>query len=131
MNLERLERAADLLDKVPEDYLDMEIWADSAVHREFDGTFECGFAGCAIGWIGHAGLFKDEGFRLVGGVPYMDSPERNLFNWEAVHALFDIDGKVSTHLFTEGSYESANPRKVADRIRRTVLVHRQFGGQPT
>jgi hypothetical protein len=85
---------------------------------KFNGSFDCGFAGCAIGWMAHAKIFPR--FEITGtGTPQYENKEGTLWGWDAVTELFDIQKPDAKWLFGIEAYEPANrsPAMVAERMR--------------
>jgi hypothetical protein len=117
--IEYLLRGADFLEKVPANTFDIDDWQASRASQTlvFDGTFECGFAGCAIGWMAHAKIFP--GFTMGCFEPAYGE----LRSWDAVEELFGISESEAMHLFsvyryTLGEGESVTPSMVAARMRQ-------------
>lgn len=96
---------------------DMVTWGTSSDPND------CGFAGCAIGWATSIPAFKYAGFKLDDKNPHPTWKELN--NWNAVKAFFDITFQDASYLFDSWSYTTRNgnrkknlsPVEVADRIR--------------
>jgi len=127
MNYDRLEKTADLLDKVPEQAFEMDVWRACSVEFPFDGTFECGFAGCAVGWVIHTGLFPEFTFN-VNGVPRYQEGHEVRENWPAVQKLYGLSSAQAGSIFSGDEYDVSadhvSPRMVADRIRHVVRQER-------
>jgi len=121
MNYERLEKTAALLDKIPPQAFDMDVWQSTPVADPFDGTFECGFAGCAVGWVIHAGLIPGLTFS-ENGVPRYRAPAGVAYDgWEAIEHAYGIGHGQAHDLFSNDGYHGrVHPGDVADRI--TTLV---------
>ena len=120
----RLRALAVLLDTVPAERFGLESWASRTVGSE------CGFAGCAVGWAAHSGIFPGLRFDTeikFGAVPsYADMAYKDRrwvwIGWEAVVALFGINQHVAEFLFHLDFYYKhplgPTPRVVARRLRR-------------
>lgn len=118
----RLRALADLLDTVPAERFDLESWAVQLNEG-------CEFAGCAVGWAAHSGIFP--GLRFDTGIDcgahascvVVDYKDRGgvWLGWEAVEALFGISRQASEFLFSLNFYDhpfGPTPMVVARRLRR-------------
>src|SRR4051812_40189361 len=123
----RLKALADLLDTVEDHEFTLEHWVqDHPRDRKTTlfGLIEtdpgCGFAGCAMGWAAHQGIFPDFQVRRYG---QHDVYYGNLRDWDAVNAVLGFPKKshMSLYLFGRLSYKTyASPALVAYRVRRFV-----------
>lgn len=77
----------------------------------------CGFAGCAMGWAAHSGMFPGLTFDNDGRLIYSGTR-----NWKAAMVLMGIEQNMAVFLFHPHRYKvNATPQTVAKRIRRLVL----------
>lgn len=121
VNKERLLKLAEFLETVPADRFDLTEWQSSptAAGRKVTKDRACGFAGCALGWAAHAGLF--EGLTLT---PISDELSRSSIRYHTAHGwaapcrLFRIKDEESEYLFKPEFYDTQpSPKDVAARIR--------------
>lgn len=121
MNKSLLLKLADFLDKIPRDRFNLREWEDSEFVDNvspFDGSFECGFAGCAVGWAAHANLIP--GLTLRDSTVYYtkagdDFPHEG---FRAIAFALEITSQQANELFHPRYYTvSHNPTIVAKRIR--------------
>lgn len=137
----KLLQLADFLETVPPEDFTLDCWQERA---QKDPTFwlgifprdpGCGFAGCAMGWAAHSGLFPE--FRLAAvpstlerGHKTLAPVYRGLVAWDAVEALFGISPWIANHLFMDSSYGNyngaASPGIVGRRVRRLVFLVEHF-----
>jgi len=95
--------------------------------------FDCGFAGCAIGWspkfaptIGLSFVYNPQDKRWM--VAY-ETPMGLFLDYQAVAVYFDITTKQATRLFSPGAYDEddsdryISPGEVADRIEDFLEIH--------
>lgn len=110
---------ADLLEKLPDDRVDMLMWEEKKAMAEFNPeTLECGFAGCAIGWAITAGIIpglKWMGTHPVDRAPYYhpDPEEFAEQSWMAVEAALGLNENQAMYLFNADYYvpdENKEPR---------------------
>ena len=121
----KLYKLADYLDTVPSTRFDMASWGYEKNPGWFSRTFrgaECGFAGCAMGWAAHSGLF--ENLTMSGSheydicTPVLWMGESAYYQgFEAAEVLFNIEPHVAHRFFSAFCYQNPTPRDVADRIR--------------
>lgn len=110
---DHLKRLAAGLRTVPPENFDLRQWGFGKLKVRTD-KFDCGFTGCAIGWMG----------RFVPGNRLMsaskDGPEyRGKIGFDAVALYFDIPLEVAGRLFDPTYYPRGGlttPDEVADRI---------------
>lgn len=115
MRLDQLTRMADFLEnlQVPKSCkFDLEQWSNT----DEPG---CSTTACAVGWAAHMkvfdGLKMDTRRASQGRVPTY----KGLKNWDAVRALFGIEGIMADHLFSVSTYPATcktTPAEVAARI---------------
>lgn len=125
MNKRRLLKLADFLATVPRRALVMYTWtARPAFQPEGDAPGECGFAGCALGWAGHAKLFRD--LKMDSrGIPFVEVGRRKASGFDAAMIVFGIDYGIASSLFGTACYNLASnptPARVARRIRHLVAT---------
>lgn len=119
MNKEALTKLANFLDKVPEDRFNIHEWIVEQAESDFNEKFDCGFAGCAIGWAVHAKVVP--GLEWCNGEPSYRYEFGWVVGWSAVRLAFDIDDLIASKLFTGTTYEGiCTPADVAKRIRQFV-----------
>jgi hypothetical protein len=116
IRFDRLERvAAYLARKMESSSFDMGFWS-SREQRIRQG--QCGFAGCAMGWVAHRKMFRGFKLGMVGGIgpiPLYYGAE----NYQAVAKLFGITGDDAHALF--GVYgDDPTPKGVAKHIRAFI-----------
>lgn len=113
MNAERLLRAADVIEGIPDDIslFNMEEWA-------------CGTARCAIGWCCSDKSFIKEGLRLFISQDHAYPAYKNTDGTEAVELFFDINETTFEQLF--GSSLNYTPVVIASRIRNFVKENREI-----
>jgi hypothetical protein len=119
----RLRALADLLDDVPPNRFDLDGWAVQLNEG-------CGFAGCAVGWAAHSGIFP--GLRFNTGIDcgahascvdvIYEEDEKDIWKgWVAVEVLFGLTFRSAGFLFSLDHYPDflgPTPRVVARRLRR-------------
>lgn len=137
----KLLQLADFLETVPPEDFTLEYWQERA---QKDPTFwlgvfprdpGCGFAGCAMGWAAHSGLFPEFRLASVASGPnkrrrIMSPTYKGLVGLDAVDALLGLSGWLTEHLFMESSYKrcggAASPGAVARRARRLAFLVEHF-----
>lgn len=80
--------------------------------REFQGTFDCGFAGCAMGWFVHAKVFEGLTFNYDGYPRYGGE-----VGYEAAMRLFNIGHDRAQYLFSPDLNWEFTPKQVAEKMR--------------
>ena len=135
MNIERLTKLAELLDKVAEERkpFNLSMWvrssteltdmdlgdtaAASGLTKEGVANHECGTVACAVG---HACLdpwFNEQGLTAnAGGQPMYGKDN----SWDAVAAFFEIERELAILLFDYANYDEeaeTTAAEVAYRIR--------------
>lgn len=126
MNAEQRRQLAELaagLPRVPPEKFKMNSWGQGYLDTSTE-TFNCGFAGCAIGW--GPKLVKGWSLGLFKYSHYLDTiPYHNhMFEMEAVSRYFDIPLDDARHLFGGNSYPpEVSPVEVADRIAVYLETH--------
>lgn len=129
VEIEKMTQLADFLETVPPEDFDLTIWRTRefiAPIRVWPITFRagCGFAGCAMGWAAHEGLFPGLRITKNGDLVY-----RGATDFDAVSKLFGIKWGTGWFLFGRGSYHGRiDPDRVAKRIRRFVEIVRRRRG---
>jgi len=142
MNIERLTKLAELLDKVALERrpFNLSVW----VHKTQDLCFmdvkdtavasglsedevehhECGTVACAVGYACLDPWFNEQGLRA-----YEDLPSyRYSSGWDAVEDFFGIYYEEARHLFSPDSYtgeEETRAEEVAARIREFIASETQ------
>ena len=124
MNVKRLLKLADGLEKVPKEVFDYDRWVSitSKLSSPKKTTFDCGFKGCAIGWA--PVFFPKSGFKIVNFVPYYKGET----DVDAIQDFFDITYEEVYDLFVfPHSYKNevphTTPKMVARAIRKFVKEH--------
>lgn len=131
MNVKRLMKLADYLRTIPRSAFNMGYWlAEPKTKAEGEKPGECGFAGCAVGWAAHSGLFR--GLKLsqntTKATPLYRPPGRRSYlrTDKAIERLFDLDNMQVKHLFYPMSYSGEphfmrpTPKAVGQRIRQLI-----------
>lgn len=131
MEKEKLLKLAALLECVPQGSFDMWKWGNDYrkpkppnMEKATLQQNECGFAGCAMGWAAHVGLF--DGLTLITerclapGVRYGRKTD-----FDAAAELFGITYGESHRLFYPSGKDDS-PKAVAGRIREFVERIREF-----
>lgn len=107
---DRLRQLSALLRTVPEEDFNLMCWiernarpAKTALFGLITTRSACGFAGCAVGWAAHAGLF--EGFRIYddGESPRQPSYQGRT-GWQAIALLFGLNDNLGSWFFSPGAY---------------------------
>lgn len=147
VDTEKLLQLADYLETVPPESFDLDGWVIQDERAAIPPTMfcgiipitkgdpGCGFAGCALGWAAHSGLFP--GLTLQNRVPVY----RGASQYASADRLFGFDQatpkrnrlkhhrrddyeymtSMSLFLFCPSMYKrGSEPAQVADRIRRVV-----------
>jgi len=133
MNIERLERLAQILDGYVKDSSGRKFdlgggWATPRTRRVgflWRKQIECGTTACAVGLACLSGQFAADGLcYLINDDGQLLPMYDEVNNWEAVEQFFGLSRKQAHRLFYEGSYAvSTGPRAalaVARRIRNTI-----------
>lgn len=99
-----------LLEKLPAERLLMDLWVTEPATCPFDQeAFDCGFAGCAIGWAIHAGLLPGVTFgnrysSMIAGQPLLLEDGVHYWNWEAIELSLEIGRTDARWLFDPTKY---------------------------
>lgn len=113
--IDELKRLAEGLKTVPPEAFKMDIWTNDHPMSMTPGKFDCGFAGCAIGWMPR--FVPDNGLVAPGRDPYYFGD----FGYNAVANYFDIDIDTTAYLFSPERYRNkVTPTEVAERIERFI-----------
>ena len=128
----RMRQLADFLETVPPKDFDLRAWQTRCpIAPTMLGPFAwggCGFAGCALGWAAHSGLFLGLGVDRQGNLVY-----KGFANYRAVRHLLGIKQRAAWFLFGQEMYdrEAQEPGDVAARIRRfaDIVERRRNRGQ--
>lgn len=136
-NVPALAKLADFIDTIPPDNFHFASWDASedadgdfesapvpANKAKFTGNFQCGFAGCAIGWAAHAKIIPGLRFSRSGVVTYKRRGATTS-GWYAVEVAFHLDNSTSAYFFAPRSYlnlELTKPAEVAARIRDWIAA---------
>lgn len=115
--IDRLERLAELMDRVPPDRFDIHIWGS-----QFVGPEDPYYQGCAGGWA--TLIFKSEGLTVSPGNHGMPS-YRGLMGIEATREFFGLDEESNLYLFTAAGDANRDPRREARNIRAIIQKHRK------
>ena len=126
VEIEKMRKLAEFLETVPPEDFDLSEWVEREQRDPKSILFglvilrrACGFAGCAMGWAAHSGIFP--GLRLTSdgeSITYA-----GLVGFEAVERLFGIGKNQSCFLFHSFRYEGhADPGHVAKRLRRFAEI---------
>lgn len=116
-----LRRLAQGLRTVPPEVFNMRMWGNSRPLDVKSKKFDCGFAGCAIGWLP----------RFVPNTALVrpgDGPCYNgYYNFEAIAQYFGISFEEATYLFSFDNYNTmhATTTNVANRIE--LFIKRKEG----
>ena len=113
MKTKKLLKVADMLDNLtPEEAgkFNMESWNSEG---------DCGTTFCAIGWAAHKGLFKNLSLFKGEHSSHNTLNYRCFKGWDAVTALFEINGHDADYLFSD-NYQRDTPELVAENIRDYV-----------
>jgi len=138
MNIERLTKLAELLDKVDEQRkpFNLSVWvrspteltgldledtaAASGLTREEVTSHECGTVACAVGHACLDSWFNEQGLILdLDGQPKFENNQ----SWDAVAAFFEVGIELAIFLFDHGNYEEeteTTAAEVAYRIRALI-----------
>lgn len=123
VNTERLLKLADFLETVPPEDFSLTDWrtrmpVDAIRLGPIVFKQGCGFAGCAMGWAAHSGIFPGLRMAYDGDMIY-----RGASGMSAVCKLLGVTESIGEFLFWESKYadyEPIDPDDVAKRIRRLV-----------
>jgi hypothetical protein len=126
VDVPKLRLLANLLDTVPSSKFEITTWGEITKPTLFQRLFksrECGFAGCAIGWAAHSGIFPELSlsYMSIGNNTLIGVPTYDGFNSsEAICSLFQISNKIVNMLFFQQAYDKMDvtPDMVASRINR-------------
>lgn len=119
----KMRQLADFLETVPPEDFDLGRWRERApidAIRIGPITLRkgCGFAGCAMGWAAHSGIFPGLRLSPKGTLTYRGATE-----FEAVAKLLSLTPWTAYFLFHKDSYQQhADPAHVADRVRRFAAI---------
>lgn len=126
MNRERLERTLEILDRVPPERFDLEIWSRRG---------DCGTVACAIGHLAADPRSVAEGFTLrrderrgIAVPTWYNATGPSAVGWNAVALYLDIPYEDAERLFSSERYDAdddRSPRVVAARVRAYL------NGEPT
>lgn len=118
---ERLLKLADFLEAVPRKNFEMGTFGtaidETAPVKRFSGEFDCGFAGCAMGWAAHGRVVKGLKYAVDSDVFSYGSHEYG-DGFEAASVVFGVVYQDAIDLFKYRGPET--PREVAKRIRAFV-----------
>lgn len=121
VNVARLYQLADFLETVPPEDFDLSAWQDHAPREALaigPITFRraCGFAGCAMGWAAHSGLFEGLRINRDNNLVYKGASDI-----DAAAKVFGITVSVAEFIFYPLSYvgyDPIDPDDVARRVRK-------------
>jgi hypothetical protein len=117
-NVDELRQLAEGLPSVPEDKFDLNVWGTGKLNIN-SRKFDCGFAGCAIGWMPK--LVPSTKLRFVDPfhIPHFNVGRTQFWDYDAIAEYFGITKYEAKYLFHPDSYdeEDNNPVAVSDRIR--------------
>lgn len=125
MNIERLTKLAELLDKVAaaNKPFNLAVWIndpDSETSDPQHKAGECGTVACAVGYAACDPWFNAQGLSLVGGEPAITGVEEG---WDSVELFFDLGEGDARYLFCSSRYGTGpdtSPSQVAARIREFI-----------
>lgn len=138
IEVDKMLQLADFLETVPVEGFNLFQWTareERPRTTSFFGLIErdpgCGYAGCAMGWAAHSGLF--EGLKLVtvpseirrahGGIPVHNITYKGYLDMDAAAKLFGITARTAYFFFHPQRYETKNgtvPGQVSERLRAFV-----------
>jgi hypothetical protein len=122
VEIEKIRQLADFLETVPPEDFDLDGWVQRQQREPSSILFGliqrhpgCGFAGCAMGWAAHSGIFP--GLRLTHDQE--DIVYGGFTGYDAVEALLGIEYSHASFFFSHTMYSViAEPGHVARRLRR-------------
>jgi hypothetical protein len=112
---------------VPPEKFDMNYWGKGTLNTR-NKEFDCGFAGCAIGWMKKLVPRTKLQFDKLSYCPFLFVESREIRGFHAIAAYFEIDTIDARYLFGYESYKPAeicNPVVVANRILEYLEEHPQ------
>lgn len=115
--IDRLERLAELMDRVPPDRFNIHIWGS-----QFVGPEDPYYQGCAAGWA--TLIFASEGLTVSPGEHGMPT-YRGLKGIEATQEFFGLDEESNFFLFTGVGNAERSPRREAQNIRAVIQSYRK------
>ena len=126
VEIEKMRKLADFLETVPPEDFDLADWVEREQRDPKSILFGlvilhpgCGFAGCAMGWAAHSGIFP--GLRLTHDSD--DITYAGLIGFDAIDRLFRIGENQGIFLFHRVRYQGhADPGHVARRLRRFAEI---------
>lgn len=104
------------LRRVPRAKFKMDFWGEGKLDTKSE-TFDCGYAGCAIGWAPK--LIPGCRLRLIpDGDTFFVPHYQGSTGMNAVMQYFGIEYSDATYLFSTAQYETASitPIQVSNRI---------------
>jgi hypothetical protein len=136
VEIERMYQLADVLETVPSADFDLGAWCLRQPHTAVTVTgivirAGCGFAGCAMGWAVHTGMFP--GLKVENGcLYYRDESGLEVTGFDAAATVFGITPSVASFLFAPVQYRFHAPATdVAARLRRFAeIVERRLARHP-
>ncbi len=127
VEIERMYQLADVLETVPSADFDLGAWCLRQPHTAVTVTgivirAGCGFAGCAMGWAVHTGMFP--GLKVENGcLYYRDESGLEVTGFDAAATVFGITLRVASFLFAPVQYRFHAPATdVAGRLRRFAEI---------
>lgn len=115
--IDRLERLAELMDRVPPDRFNIHIWGS-----QFVGPEDPYYQGCAAGWA--TLIFASEGLTVSPGNHGMPA-YRGLMGVEATREFFGLDEESNLYLFTAAGGANRDPRWEARNIRTVIRKYQR------
>lgn len=126
VEISKMRQLADFLETVPAEDFDLSLWVsqeEMPPKLAFFGLIErdpgCGFAGCAIGWAAHSGLFPGLRLSRRKDDDKLTPQYGGATEWRAVAKLLGISERASEFLFSIDMYaDDPEPADVCQRLRR-------------
>lgn len=121
MNIQGLKAIEKLLLKVPPEVFSIREWVTEETEEDFNGKFDCGFAGCAIGWAAHAKVVKGLTLKNSCEPLYIDKHGDYYSHNVAVKLALGLNNSQLYYLFMPSAYEDEPfPIDVAERIHKFI-----------
>jgi hypothetical protein len=120
--LDRLERLAQLMDRVPEGQFNIAYWG--TMQDDPDKPDYRKFVGCAAGW--GTMIFASEGFKYARCKSIMTITYGEYDRMEATQAFFGLDSETNRFLFTAAGDAGTDQHKEAVNIRSVIRRYREL-----
>lgn len=117
---DRLEKLAQVLDKVPAKNFNMGAWIRDKIEGSFTKKkiLECGTRACALGWACTIREFRDDGLKMNY---FMEPKFGDKYGEDAGAEFFGIPYKIANHIFMPVKRSSNNdPKVLAAEIRELI-----------